>query len=126
MEHPEAIPRITEDAVGLEGTHCRREPEFRVGWRSGRWWNGYVTRDNRFFATMAVFCFGVVFIGFARTYYLAGLFKAPLPNLLVHIHGAVFSLWILLFATQTSLVAARRPDLHRRLGMFGFLVAFPI
>ena len=64
-----------------------------------------------------------VFVGFAHTYYLAGLFRAPLPNLLVHVHGAVFTLWILLFITQTSLVAAGRVDLHRRLGILGVVVA---
>jgi hypothetical protein len=58
-----------------------------------------------------------VFVGFSRTYYLAGIFKAPLPNLLVHIHGAVFTTWILLLVTQTSLVAADRVDIHRRLGL---------
>ena len=64
-----------------------------------------------------------VFLGFARSYYLAGLFKAPLPNLIVHIHGAVFSSWILLLIAQTSLVAAGRVDLHRRLGPLGFALA---
>ena len=79
--------------------------------------------ENRFFASMAAVSLFVIFIGFARTYYLAGVFKAPLPNLLVHIHGAVFSLWMLLFITQISLVAVHRVDLHRRLGMFGFRLA---
>ncbi|HXW15973.1 MAG TPA: hypothetical protein VEN79_15815 [Terriglobia bacterium] len=72
---------------------------------------------------MAVAFLVVIFTGFAPTYYLAGIFKAPLPNLLVHIHGAVFSLWIPLFSAQISLVTVHRADLHRRLGMFGFLLA---
>ena len=46
--------------------------------------------DNFFFPGMAVVILATVFIGFARSYYLAGVFRAPLPNLLVHIHGAVF------------------------------------
>jgi len=79
--------------------------------------------DNRFFAGMAVISLVVIFIGFARSYYLAGIFKAPLPSLLVHIHGAVFSSWILLLITQISLITVHRVDLHRRLGMFGFLLA---
>jgi hypothetical protein len=83
----------------------------------------YLRYDNRFFAGMAVVSLVVIFIGFARTYYLAGIFKAPLPNLLVHIHGAVFSLWILLFITQICLITVHRVDLHRRLGMFGFGLA---
>jgi hypothetical protein len=42
---------------------------------------------------------------------------------LVHAHGLVMTLWIVLFLTQVSLVAARRVDLHRRLGMAGALLA---
>ncbi|HEV8132943.1 MAG TPA: hypothetical protein VGQ81_16970 [Acidobacteriota bacterium] len=79
--------------------------------------------DNLFFPGMAVLILAAVFFGFARTYYLAGVFRAPLPNLLVHIHGAVFSAWILLLIAQTSLVAAGRVDLHRRLGLLMFGVA---
>src|SRR5208337_3999874 len=52
--------------------------------------------------------------------FLSGVFKAPLPNLLIHLHGAVFSCWILLLVTQTSLVSAARVDIHRRLGIAGF------
>ena len=69
---------------------------------------------------MAAVFLAVIFTGFAQTYYLAGVFNAPLPNLLVHIHGAVFSLWILLFVTQISLITVQRIDLHRRLGILGF------
>ena len=79
--------------------------------------------ENLFFPSMAVLILFTVFLGFARTYYLAGAFKAPLPNLIVHIHGAVFSCWILLLIAQTSLVAADRVDLHRRLGLLGFGLA---
>src|SRR5437016_13264714 len=75
--------------------------------------------ENLFFSGMAVLILATVFLGFARSYYLAGVFKAPLPNLIVHIHGAVFSSWILLLIAQTSLVAAGRIDLHRRLGLLG-------
>ncbi len=80
-------------------------------------------RDRVFFAGAAILILGIVFAGFARTYYLAGVFRAPLPDLLVHIHGAVFSFWILLLITQTALVSRGRVDLHRRLGLLGFGVA---
>jgi len=79
--------------------------------------------DNYFFSTMALLILATVFIGFARTYFLAGVFRAPLPNLLIHIHGAVFSSWILLLITQTALVSTGRVDLHRRLGLAGFGLA---
>src|SRR5258708_32239726 len=64
----------------------------------------------------------VVFIGFVGSYFLAGVFRAPLPSLIIHIHGAAFTAWILLLVTQTSLVAAGRTDIHRRLGIAGFLL----
>jgi FtsH-binding integral membrane protein len=72
---------------------------------------------------MALLMAATVFVGFAPSYYLAGMFRAPLPSLIVHVHGAVFTGWILLFITQTSLVSAGRVDIHRRLGVVGFFWA---
>ena len=72
---------------------------------------------------MALLILATVFVGFARTYYLVGVFHAPLPSPIIHLHGAAFSCWILLLVTQTSLVSAGRVDIHRRLGIAGFLLA---
>jgi FtsH-binding integral membrane protein len=80
--------------------------------------------EHQFFSIMALCMLATVFAGFARTYYLAGgVFHAPLPSLIIHLHGAAFSCWILLLVTQTWLVAAGRVDIHRRLGIAGFLLA---
>ncbi|HTS08124.1 MAG TPA: hypothetical protein VMP68_21315 [Candidatus Eisenbacteria bacterium] len=79
--------------------------------------------DNYFFSAMALLILATVFAGFARTYFLAGVFRAPLPNVLIHIHGAAFSAWILLLITQTALVTAHRVDIHRKLGLTGFALA---
>jgi hypothetical protein len=79
--------------------------------------------EHFFFSGMAFLMLATVFGGFARTYYLAGVFQAPLPSRIIHIHGAAFSCWILLLVAQTSLVSAHRVDLHRRLGIMGFLLA---
>ena len=79
--------------------------------------------DHLFFSAMALGILATVFVGFARTYYLAGMFRASLPSLIVHLHGAAFSSWIVLLVVQTSLVSAGRVDLHRRLGILGFLLA---
>jgi hypothetical protein len=76
--------------------------------------------DHPFFLAMAVLILVTVFAGFARSYYFAGIFRAPLPSTIIHVHGAVFSCWILLLITQTSLVSAGRVDVHRRLGCRGF------
>lgn len=79
--------------------------------------------DHLFFSSMTLLMLATVFWGFARTYYLAGVFHAPLPSLIVHIHGAAFSCWILLLVTQTSLVSTGHVHTHRRLGVAGFLLA---
>ena len=79
--------------------------------------------DNLFFSISAVLMLLTVFIGFARTYFLAGVFRAHLPSPIIHVHGAAFSCWILLLVVQTSLVSAHRVDLHRKLGVAGFILA---
>jgi FtsH-binding integral membrane protein len=79
--------------------------------------------DHVFFSFAALLMLATVFLGFARTYYLAGVFHAPLPSLIIHVHGALFSSWIVILIAQTSLVSAGRVDIHRRLGLAGFFVA---
>ena len=79
--------------------------------------------DHYFFSGMALLILFTVFLGFAHSYYLAGMFNAPLPSRIIHLHGAVFTCWILLLVTQTSLVASGRVDIHRRLGIAGFFLA---
>jgi hypothetical protein len=79
--------------------------------------------DHIFFSGMALLLLFTVFVGFARTYYLAGVFHAPLPSMILHFHGAAFSGWIILLVTQTSLVSVGRVDIHRRLGIAGFFLA---
>src|SRR5262249_16855541 len=59
----------------------------------------------------------LVFAGFARTYYLKIYTGAPPLSPLLHLHGIVFTSWILLFVLQTTLVAAHRVHTHRRLGL---------
>lgn len=73
-------------------------------------------RDHRFFSGMAVAALVIAFTGFAPSYYLGAFFGASPHSALVHVHGAVFTSWLVLFLAQTSLVSAGRTDLHRRLG----------
>jgi hypothetical protein len=72
---------------------------------------------------MAIAVVATVAVGFAPTYYLKPLFATPALPLFTHIHGALFTAWVLLFLAQTSLVAANRTDLHRRLGVAGAVLA---
>jgi hypothetical protein len=79
--------------------------------------------DNVFVSVMIALLLGTVLFGFARTYFLAGMFRAPLANKLLHVHGAVFTCWMLVLIVQTSLVSAGRVDIHRKLGLAGFGLA---
>jgi hypothetical protein len=87
--------------------------------------------ERVFFSGMAVVLLLSVFVGFAQSYYLHSvpnvprwrMFNTPPFPLVVHLHGLVFTAWILLLVTQTSLVAAHRLKLHRRLGVTGFVLA---
>ena len=79
--------------------------------------------ERRFYSGMALFFAIVVFVGFARTYYLRGYFGSPQLDWVRHAHGVVFSAWLLLLVVQTSLVARHRTDLHRRIGVIGLVIA---
>jgi hypothetical protein len=82
--------------------------------------------ERRFFAWGAAVIVLTAFGGFARTYYLKGAFDSPSLPMLVHVHAAVMTAWIILFVAQTRLVAAQRIDLHRRLGVFGAMLLVAI
>jgi hypothetical protein len=72
---------------------------------------------------MALTAAAAVVLGFSRTYYLRPQFQSTSLPFYLHVHGALFSAWIALFVVQTSLVAARRTDIHRRLGLTGAALA---
>jgi hypothetical protein len=75
-------------------------------------------RYSFFFIASAVMTL-IVFLGFAPSFFLRPVFRTePLPVHLIA-HGLIMTSWQLFFLAQTSLVAARRPDLHRRIGPIG-------
>lgn len=83
-------------------------------------------RERQFYTGMTIAIVLTVFAGFAPTYYLKSYFGTPALPSLLHLHGLVFTSWLVLFLTQTTLVAANRTAVHRRLGiavsMFAVLV----
>lgn len=79
--------------------------------------------DRVFFPILSLLVLGIVFLGFAKSYFLAGMMHAPLPSRTVHVHGVVFTAWIVLLIVQTGLVSGRRLDLHKKLGLWGFALA---
>lgn len=78
--------------------------------------------DRIFFTGMALASALTVFIGFSPSYFMRGAELPPLRPLYL-VHGALFTSWMLLLAVQTSLIAGRRTDIHRRLGVFVAVVA---
>ena len=82
-----------------------------------------------FFPVFAASLLAMLVVGFAPSFFLRGLlFKIPLLSLLpmrpyLVAHGIVLTTWYVLVLVQACLVAARRTDLHRRLGVIGVAVA---
>lgn len=80
------------------------------------------TAERIFFGGMAVLLCAVVFIGFSPTYFRAGLWNAPLPSSILYIHGAAFTLWMILYLIQTAFISAGRLAWHRTFGTVAFLL----
>jgi hypothetical protein len=77
--------------------------------------------ERRFYSGMAIAFLLTVLLGFSRSFFLKPFFPDhPAPaETVFYIHGAAFSLWILLFVAQVLLIAQHKTDLHRKLGVFG-------
>ena len=77
--------------------------------------------ERRFYVGAAIAIVVIVLSGFSID---LDLLRDMSPlSALVRVHGAVMFGWIALFTTQTLLVARRRVDLHRRMGVFGAALA---
>lgn len=81
------------------------------------------TADRIFFGSMAVALALSTFIGFAPTYYLHDYFGHPAVPPILHVHGLVFSAWVLTYVGQTALISAGQPRLHRTIGGFAAVLA---
>lgn len=77
--------------------------------------------EHRFYVAAAIGIVAVVLAGFSIDFDL--LFDLGSLSALVRWHGAIMLSWIALFLVQTLLVARRRVDLHKRLGIFGVFLA---
>lgn len=70
--------------------------------------------DRRFFLVMSLVVALVILSGFGPSY--ASSLPPPGLPIWVHLHGAVMTAWILIFALQSWLIGHRALALHRRLG----------
>jgi len=81
--------------------------------------------ERKFFLTMTVALAIVVFVGFSRSFFLSPFFPGhPAPaERFFRLHGVAFAAWFTLLVVQASLIAGRRVQLHRRLGVAGACLA---
>ena len=78
--------------------------------------------DRLFFSGMALASALITFLGFLPSYFGRSAELPPLTPL-YQLHGALCTAWIVLLAMQTALVAGRRTDIHRTLGVAGAILA---
>ena len=69
---------------------------------------------------VALLIAGIVAWGFWGTYYSQPLARADLPAI-VHVHAAVFSIWVLVLLAQAAVVVAGNVRLHRQIGTAGMI-----
>lgn len=72
---------------------------------------------------MSTLFFAVVLIGFSRSFYLRSYFEFPEIPVHLYVHGIVLTAWFALAAAQPWLIASGRARLHRKLGVFGAVIA---
>lgn len=76
-------------------------------------------KPRYFFVGIAILFLGIVFMGFWPSYQAmkSDILK---PHWVIHVHSVIMTGWLLLFLTQSLLVARSNIRLHRKLGIFAF------
>jgi hypothetical protein len=74
--------------------------------------------DRYFYFGMSFVIAGITIYGFGRTIETKLLHPAIPRPLLLWVHGAAFSAWVVLFIVQSLLIRTRHVRLHRSLGLF--------
>jgi hypothetical protein len=80
------------------------------------------TVGRRFYLIMSLLM-AAVFVGGFSTTVPSDFTHVPGLPLLLHVHGAVFTLWVLVFVAQPAFVARGSLKLHRQFGMAGAWLA---
>jgi hypothetical protein len=116
------------------GSFCARELRLRgeeisvavgnVGFAAGLEKRGVTTQFKRFlgryfYFVMSLVMATLVVAGFSRTVDQSLFHANPPRPLLLWMHGAAFSTWMLFFILQSALVRVRKVSVHRVLGWFG-------
>ena len=104
-------------AVGNVGVAARLEKETSAMAQVKNFLRRY------FYLTMSLVMAGLVVGGFSKTVDAALFHANPRRPLLLWMHGAAFSTWIVFFIAQSALVRVRKVSVHRAIGWFGAALA---
>ncbi|MCX2718011.1 hypothetical protein [Lentiprolixibacter aurantiacus] len=80
-------------------------------------------KQVRFYPTIALLLLIVNIIGFGPTYFFKPVIESPELPFRTHIHGIIFTCWLVLFALQAFLVRNRNIKMHRFWGRVGGFLA---
>ncbi len=78
---------------------------------------------SQFFSRAALLMLALVLASFSFTYFAPIATGSGRFSIVLHIHGAAYFAWILLYAWQTRLVATGRTARHRELGLAGIALS---
>jgi hypothetical protein len=83
--------------------------------------NGLI--DRYFYFLLSLIVAVVIVAGFSKTVDQGLIHATPARPVLLWLHGAAFSAWVVFFILQSGLVRIRKVSLHRLLGWFGAALA---
>jgi hypothetical protein len=84
---------------------------------------GWPEFDRFVFMSVGLLAMTVMVVGFGRSFFYAPFMPTRDLRPILQWHAAVFTAWVLLFVAQTTLIWTHRPQVHRRLGVFGAVLA---
>ena len=79
--------------------------------------------DRYFYFLLSLIVAVVIVAGFSKTVDAGLIHAAPRRPVLLWLHGAAFSAWVVFFILQSGLVRIRKVSWHRTLGWFGAALA---
>ncbi|NOS94062.1 MAG: hypothetical protein HOP30_19265 [Cyclobacteriaceae bacterium] len=76
-----------------------------------------------FYVLLGIAAIVIVHIGFSRTYLAPVLSGTFSKRKILHVHGAIFMMWLVISTVQPFLVQMKQFQWHKRIGVLGFVLA---
>jgi hypothetical protein len=75
-------------------------------------------RERVFFGGMTLLMIGTILLGFRATYFPLGPKPEATHSFVIEVHGAVYTVFLVLLLVQVALISARRVKWHMALGLW--------